>query len=622
MTRKSIQFEDILSDREVEENLREVPIPRASFFGLLVVTITIITITAAQLLNLNLIKGNLYSTRALDNVSDAKIKAAPRGIVEDRFGKTIVENAPSFNIFLYPRLLSQDITARSTALSELSGILNINYDDLLQKIDERDWALSDRLLLTNDVSQDELVALSARDDLGIRIEEGFKRAHNTPLAFSQVVGYTGLVGKDDLAENKNLVLDDVIGRSGLEAYYDQYIRGENGKDVTFKSASGEVKGERVEKESKAGKNVRTYLDREFQNYFYNRLAEQLKSIGRDVGLGIAINPQNGEVLALVNVPGFDINHVGSAIVDPRRPLFNRAISGVYSPGSTIKPLVGTAALTEKVIDPKKQILSIGYIELPNPYNPDKPSRFLDWKPQGWVDLYAALARSSDVYFYEVGGGFKDQAGLGIYKLKEWWNTFGLASKTGIDLPGEKVGFLPDPEWKQQKTGQPWRIGDTYNVSIGQGDFMITPIELVNYIAAIANGGVLYKPRIVESIQDAKGSEVLHTYPSTLSDLRDKIKGAIPDVQQGMRDAVRKPYGTANLLSSLPVETAAKTGTAQIENNAKTNAFFVGYEPYNNPQIAILVLIENSREGGANTIPVAKDVMLWYYNNRLKDGAKN
>lgn len=622
MTRKSIQFEDILSDREVEENLREVPIPRASFFGLLVVTITIITITAAQLLNLNLIKGNLYSTRALDNVSDAKIKAAPRGIVEDRFGKTIVENAPSFNIFLYPRLLSQDITARSTALSELSGILNINYDDLLQKIDERDWALSDRLLLTNDVSQDELVALSARDDLGIRIEEGFKRAHNTPLAFSQVVGYTGLVGKDDLAENKNLVLDDVIGRSGLEAYYDQYIRGENGKDVTFKSANGEVKGERVEKESKAGKNVRTYLDREFQNYFYNRLAEQLKSIGRDVGLGIAINPQNGEVLALVNVPGFDINHVGSAIVDPRRPLFNRAISGVYSPGSTIKPLVGTAALTEKVIDPKKQILSIGYIELPNPYNPDKPSRFLDWKPQGWVDLYAALARSSDVYFYEVGGGFKDQAGLGIYKLKEWWNTFGLASKTGIDLPGEKVGFLPDPEWKQQKTGQPWRIGDTYNVSIGQGDFMITPIELVNYIAAIANGGVLYKPRIVESIQDAKGSEVLHTYPSTLSDLRDKIKGAIPDVQQGMRDAVRKPYGTANLLSSLPVETAAKTGTAQIENNAKTNAFFVGYAPYNNPQIAILVLIENSREGGANTIPVAKDVMLWYYNNRLKDGAKN
>lgn len=622
MTRKGIQFEDILSDREVEENLREVPIPRASFFGLLVVTITIITITAAQLLNLNLIKGSLYSTRALDNVSDAKIKAAPRGIIEDRFGKSIVENAPSFNVFLYPRLLSQDITARSAALAELSSILNINYDDLLQKIEERDWALSDRLLLTSDVSQDELVALSAKDNLGIRIEEGFKRAHNTPLAFSQVVGYTGLVGKDDLAENKNLVLDDSIGRSGLEAYYDQYIRGENGKEVTFKSASGEVKGERVEKESKAGKNVQTYLDREFQNYFYNRLAEQLKSIGRDVGVGVAINPQNGEILALVNVPGFDINHVGSAIVDPRRPLFNRAISGVYSPGSTIKPLVGTAALTEKVIDPKKQILSIGYIELPNPYNPDKPSRFLDWKPQGWVDLYSALARSSDVYFYEVGGGFKDQTGLGIYKLKEWWDIFGLARKTGIDLPGEKVGFLPDPEWKQQKTGQPWRIGDTYNVSIGQGDFMITPIELLNYIAAIANGGVLYKPRIVESIQDAKGNEVLHTYPSTLSDLRDKIKGAIPDVQQGMRDAVRKPYGTASLLSSLPIEAAAKTGTAQIENNAKTNAFFVGYEPYNNPQIAILVLIENSREGGANTIPVAKDVMLWYYNNRLKDGVKN
>ena len=182
--------------------------------------------------------------------------------------------------------------------------------------------------------------------------------------------------------------------------------------------------------------------------------------------------------------------------------------------------------------------------------------------------------------------------------------------------------MPDPEWKQKKTGQPWRIGDTYNVSIGQGDFMITPIELINYIAAIANGGTFYKPRVVESISDTKGNEVLRTYPSTLADIREKIKDAIPDVQQGMRDAVRKSYGTANLLSTLPVEVAGKTGTAQIENNTKTNAFFVGYEPYVNPQIAVLVLIENSKEGDSNTIPVARDVMLWYYNNRLKEGIKN
>lgn len=620
MTKRRVQFEDILSDRDVEENLREVPIPRASFLGLAIVGVVVIAAATVQLFNLNIIKGNLYTERALDNVSDAKVKAAPRGVIEDRFGKPIVENVPAFNVFLYPRLLPQDATARDTALRELSAILRINYDELLQKLEERDWSLSDKILLTSDVSQDELVTLSAKDGLGIRIEEGFRRT--TPYAFSQVVGYSGLVGKDDLDANKGLSLDDEIGRSGLEAYYDQYLRGENGKDVTFKSANGSVMGERVEKESKVGKNVQTFIDADLQTYFFNRLADQLKSMGRDVGLGIAINPQNGEILALVNVPGFDVNNVGPAILDPRKPLFNRAISGVYSPGSTIKPLVATAALTENIIDPKKQILSIGYIELPNPYNPDKPSRFLDWKPQGWVDMYAALARSSDVYFYEVGGGFKDQVGLGIYKLKEWWDMFGLSRKTGIDIPGEKVGFLPDPEWKQQKTGQPWRIGDTYNVSIGQGDFMITPIELINYIAAIANGGTFYKPRIMESVSDTKNKEVLHTYPSTIADIREKIKDAIPDVQHGMRDAVRMPYGTASLLSNLPIEAAAKTGTAQIQNNAKTNAFFVGYEPYVNPQIAILVLIENSQEGGSNTIPVAKDVMLWYYNNRLKEGAKN
>ena len=623
MKNSHIQFEDILSDSKVEENLREVPVPRTSFFGLMVFVALVVGVVAVQLFNLNVIKGSSYAERALDNVSDAKIKASPRGIIEDRFGKSIVENTPSFNVFLYPRLLSQNVDERNAALQKLSGILGIQYDDLLKKLEERDWNLSDRILLTSDVSQEQLVALTAADSsLGVRIEEGFKRIFAAPYAFSQLVGYTGLVGKDDMDADKSLTMDDQIGRSGLESFYDQYLRGENGKEVTFKSANGEVKGERVEKDSKPGKNLKTYIDSDFQKYFYNRLADQLKSMGRDVGVGIAINPQNGEVLAMVNVPGFDAQHIGSAIVDPRRPLFNRAVSGVYSPGSTIKPLVGTAALTEKIIDPKKQILSIGYIELPNPYNPDKPSRFLDWKPQGWVDLYSAIARSSDVYFYEVGGGFKDQKGLGIDKLKEWWDIFGLDRKTGIDIPGEKVGFLPDPVWKEKKTGQPWRIGDTYNVSIGQGDFMITPMELINYIGAIANGGVLYKPRVMESIDDASGKELLRTYPSVLTDLREKIKDAIPDVQQGMRDAVRKPYGTAYLLSTLPIEAAAKTGTAQIENNAKTNAFFVGYEPYVNPQIAILVLIENSLEGGANTIPVAKDVMLWYYNNRLKEGIQN
>ncbi|MFA6365556.1 MAG: penicillin-binding transpeptidase domain-containing protein, partial [Candidatus Paceibacterota bacterium] len=570
-----------------------------------------------QFLTVGVVKKEAYTSRALDNMSDTKVKPAPRGIIFDRFGKSLVKNDPSFNVFLFPKLLPESPEARVLAIERIATIINMDTATLIGMIQKKDWNVSDKLFLLGDASQEQLVELSSSEGLGIRIEDGFKREHEVPFAFSQLIGYTGLVGESDLSENKNLVLADQIGRSGLEDYYDSYLRGINGKEVTFRNAKGIMQGEQVETNSKPGKSVRTFIDREFQEYFYTRLKEGLATLGRDVGLGIAINPENGEVLALVGTPGFETGKIGAALNDPRKPLFNRAVSGVYNPGSTIKPLVATGALTDGIVAPEKQFFSPGYIELPNPYNPDQPSRFLDWKPQGWVDIYAALARSSNVYFYEVGGGFKDQKGLGIAGLNKWWELFGLSKKTEIDLPNEKVGFLPNPDWKEKKTGQPWRIGDTYNVSIGQGDFSITPIELINYIAAIANGGTFYKPRIVNFITDESGKEMLRSYPSVLSDIREMIAKAVPEVQHGMRDAVQKPYGTANLLASLPFEAAAKTGTAQIENNAKTNAFFVGYAPYKNPKIAILVLIENSREGSHNTIPIAKDVLLWYYDNRLK-----
>jgi penicillin-binding protein 2 len=617
MSKRPIQFEDILSDEGIEERLREVPISSNSFYSLIVVLGVIIAISIVQFVNLNIRKHTLYTARALDNVSDAKITVAPRGIIEDRTGAPLVKNIPSFNVWLYPRLLPLNNEERRVALTKLSGMLGMNEEELWKKIEERDWNKSDKILLSSDITQEQLVELSTSEGLGVRIEEGFTRAHTVPLIFSQVLGYTGLVGKNDMSANEELVMDDQIGRGGLESYYDEYLRGINGKQVSFKNAKGEIKSERVEREPAPGNNVHTYIDKDFQEYFYNTLKTHLETLGRDVGVGLAFNPKNGEVLALVSVPGFDTKKIGNAIMDTRRPLFNRAVSGLYNPGSTIKPLVGIGALTDAIIDPLKQILSIGYIELPNPYNPDAPSRFVDWRPQGWVDMRAALARSSNVYFYEVGGGFQDQKGLGINGLKKRWQLFGLDRKTEIDLPGENTGFLPDPDWKQKKTGQPWRIGDTYNVSIGQGDFSITPLELLNYISAVANGGTFYKPRVVESITDTKGKEVFRSYPSTLFSLADQIGKALPVVREGMRDAVTKSYGTAYLLSSLPVEVAAKTGTAQIENNAKTNAFFVGYAPYKDPEIAILILVENAREGSSNTVPVAKDVMLWYYNNRLR-----
>jgi len=406
-----------------------------------------------------------------------------------------------------------------------------------------------------------------------------------------------LATKNDLVANSNLVSDDLVGKSGLEAYYDNQLRGKNGIITSFRNAHGQILDQNLTKQPEIGSPLKTFIDADFQNYFFNRLEEGLKALGRDTGVGIAINPQNGEVLALVSAPSFDASRIADFLNQPKQPLFNRAISGLYAPGSTIKPLVASAALNEKVIDTKKEIFSAGYITVPNPYHPGQPSTFLDWKPNGWVNLYSALAKSSNIYFYALGGGLDDIKGLGVSRLRDYWQRFGLGSETSIDLVGEKEGFLPVPS-------SDWRLGDTYNVSIGQGDLLVTPLQLINYITAIANGGKIYQPRIANA------------EPKVLKDL-SYLKDIFPEVEKGMVAATQASYGTANLLKDLPYITAAKTGTAQTNFNTKVNALFVGYGPVPNPEIAILVLVENAREGSLNVVPIAKDVFRWYYENRIK-----
>jgi penicillin-binding protein 2 len=309
----------------------------------------------------------------------------------------------------------------------------------------------------------------------------------------------------------------------------------------------------------------------------------------------------------------------AVLTSPTRPLFNRALGGLYSPGSTIKPLVGVAALKEGVISSDQKIFSPGYIDIPNPYFPDQPTRYEDWRYQGWVNLAAAIAQSSDVYFYLVGGGSPVPShatptldgqggihGLGIARLNAWWQKFNLGSLTNIDLPGEAKGLLPNADEKGKSGNRPWLLGDTYNVSIGQGNLLLTPVQLISYIGAIANTGKVFRPFLAKT----------YVQPQVLQDLTD-LAPQIKEVQQGMLQAVQSSQGTAFTLKDLPFSVGAKTGSAQIKNNAQENAFFVGYAPADTPQIAILVLIENSKEGSLNAVPIAKDVLNWYYTHRLK-----
>lgn len=593
-----LNLEDILTDKAAVEDLLEVPVKAGVFKICFFIIAVMILVSAGRLVFLNVFKGEFYQQRAWANVSQVNIQKAERGIIFDRYDKPLVKNKPIFNAVLLPFQLPQGDNERKIAIDKIRVALGLSVSEMEKIFQETDLEFSSRILLVRDLFQSQAVNLQSANLAGLEIENDWQRDYLNPEAFSHLLGYVGLVTKNDLVSYPELVSDDLIGKTGLEAYYDNQLRGENGETTNYRNAGGKILAENLTREPQAGQPLKTFIDADFQEYFYNRLQEGLKELGREAGVGLAINPVNGEILSLVSIPGYDAAHLTDFFNKPYQPLFNRAITGLYPPGSTIKPLVAAAALKEKVIAPKKEIFSAGYLEIPNPYNPNQPNIFLDWKPHGWVNFYSALARSSNIYFYALGGGLDDIKGLGISKLKEYWQKFGLGELTHIDLVGEKEGFLPT-------ASSNWRLGDTYNVTIGQGELLLTPLQLLNYITAIANNGKIFQPRLAQS------------EPKLLKDLSD-FKDIFTEVERGMLDAVRQPYGTAYFLNDLSFAVAAKTGTAQTDSNTKINALFVGYGPVPNPQIAILVLIENAREGSFNAVPIAKDIFKWYYENRIKN----
>jgi len=602
-SKEEVFFEEAVFDSfSLNKNLNhlELPVSKKAFIFITATIILAASLVFLRVLYLNSYKGGFYSLRSEANVGKEIYDPSHRGIIYDRYGKPLVENIPAFAVSLKIKDFSENSEAEKQALSD---ILEMPQPEIENKISGQNIERSPSFILARDVDSEKIIKLKSLNLKGVEVIDDYKRQYIDGPAFSHILGYTGMDNKSDA----------IAGKTGIESYYNDILKGIDGKTIAYRDAKGNIIDKQMIGEPKNGESVTLTIDADLQKYFYNSLNRALIDLGRNSAVGLAIDPRNGEVLSLISLPSFDNNIFSRSgnnteknriLNSAYNPLFNKAISGAYTPASTIKPMVGLAALAEGLIDPKKQILSTGSIEIPNPYDPSKPSRFLDWKVNGWVDLYSAIARSCNIYFYEVGGGFEGQKGLGIDKLKEYWQKFGLGKKTGIDLPNEADGSLPDPAQKEAKKNDIWRIGDTYNVSIGQGDLLVTPIQLLSQIAAIGNGGYFYKPHLLKD----SASETLIDF----SDLGSYIK----EIKKGMGDAVSKYYGTANMLSSIPVSIGAKTGSSQVSNNAKTNAFFVGYMPLEDPQIAVLVLIENAKEGSLNAVPVAKDVMEWYYWNRI------
>ena len=626
-----IPFEDSLNDDWSRDlNMVEVPLGSRPLIVLGAVISCIALIVLGRIIYLNFSEA-YYQARAQDNASQAQATPAPRGIIYDIEGDPLVQNKAVFDAVLDSRLFITDPTLQSSTLAAAQNILGLSSStvwSLLDKSATQDF--STPVVLAQNIDQSQLVDLQALGSSTIKIQSDFERYYPNGPIFSSVVGYVGRVSQSDLANNPKLTATDVVGKMGIEEQYDATLQGTPGVNIKFTDAYGKVLGEEQQSASTIGSSVHLTIDGGLQTEMYNSIKSELAVLGRQVGLGLAINPQTGAVLSLVNLPGFDNNafetpasssaEIQNYLTSIEKPLFNRVVSGQYQPGSTIKPLDGVAALKEGVITPSQQLFSPGYLMVPNPYDSSTPTRYADWEPHGYVNLAAALAQSSDVYFYIVGGGSPAYTtpplnnpvdyginGLGPAKLFDWWTTFGLGKKTGIDLPSEAAGFLPTPAWWSTISTRPWSLGDTYNISIGQGSLAVTPVQLLSYIDAIANGGKIYRPFLNASSTPVVSEDLTYLLPQ------------IQQVQQGMLEAVADPRGTAYTMDNLPAQACAKTGSAQVRNNQEENALFVGYFPCTNPQLALLILIENSKQGSLNAVPIAKRVFDWYYNNRMTGG---
>lgn len=384
--------------------------------------------------------------------------------------------------------------------------------------------------------------------------------------------------------------EEFIPKDGLELYLDEILRGKNGHEFIETTVNGEIVSQNVAEPPRYGENATLSIDSGIQSELFKQIKSLAEKVNFQGGSGVIMDIDSGELLAMTSFPEYDgevmalgQNHelIDSYFKNPNNPFLNRVVGGLYTPGSIIKPFVALAALEEGIISPEREIVSTGRLVVPNPYNPDSPSIFKDWKAHGAVDMRRAIAVSSDVYFYQIGGGFENQKGLGVERIKKYLESFGFTKKTGFDNTNELEGVIPNPEWKAKNfDGEIWRVGDTYNTAIGQYGMQITPLQAVVGVAALANDGYLQVPSILFTSTTTKSAG-------------NKVKGLLENfkiVKEGMRQAVLE--GTAAGLNVPYVAVAGKTGTAELGARKQfVNSWVIGFFPFDKPKYAFAVVME-------------------------------
>ena len=454
----------------------------------------------------------------------------------------------------------------------------------------------------------EMVAWNEADKTG---EYDFPiRAYTDRLGLGQVLGYVSYPKKDDKGF---FFRTDYLGRSGVELAYDNVLKGQNGSKVVEVDALNHPISEYEINLPKSGQELHLSIDAELSEAMYQIIASSSERAGFRSGAAAIMDVKTGELLALTSFPSYDpevmadgddIATIDSYNNDDRLPFLNKIVGGAYTPGSIVKPFVAYEALEEGIISPEKTIVSNGYIMVPNKYDPAHPTRFNDWRAHGAMTMREAIAYSSNVYFYIIGGGFGDQPGIGITKMAENYRRFGLGQPTGINLAQEQVGVVPDPAWKKATFDDDWRLGDTYFTSIGQFGFLATPIQMLRAYSAIANGGILLTPHVEKGVTGERKDIALN-------------QSYLRIIHEGMRKTVTIPGGTARGMERKDVAVASKSGTAEVgSGNAYVNSWSAGFWPYEEPRFAYILMMDHApRSNSLGAGRIMGEVMQWMSVNR-------
>ena len=589
----------------------------------LIVAVAVGALTA-RLFYLQVSNGRQYATLSTRNRTVLEPIPAPRGVIYDRNGRALVSNVATFAVKIRPADLPNQV--RDEVVARVASMLKMDPSDINASIDANPGSAFELVRIAQDVDESTARLISEAGDAlpGVEVAVEARRQYTDGPLMSQIIGYTGPVSAEQLPKlrDRGYQPDDLLGKAGIESTYEADLRGTYGQESVERDATGRrTQILQTVRRADPGASLTLTIDMQVQKDAQKALRWAMDKIGLKRGVVIAMNPQTGEVLAMVSLPTYDNNlfargisnaDFASLLKDPDKPLLNHATQDNYPPGSTYKLVTGTGALADRKITDQTLLITKGYLTLGS-------TRFYEWNRRGWgpCDIYCGFGHSSDTFFFQLAGK------LGIDRLGYWAKEYGFGSPTGIDLPGEVSGIVPTNAWKQEVLGAPVFGGETYQAGIGQGYDVVTPIQLINAYTALANGGTLYEPQIVREVIGADGTVIRPFEPKVLQEMDVK-----PSVLKTMRNAARNTVllrHTYNLVD-LPIKVAGKSGTAEFgkrdeKGRLPYHSWFVGFVPkdpkngsFDKPdsELVVLAFAYDSRTKGNVATEIVKYFLQLHY----------